>query len=114
MSDHYLRDMRKSQKWTQFSKIKQDPQAADDVRSLCEHSGGTKNTHAIISFLRGKLGKELIQYSDKDLVKYIEDTKKMYREDTEAPSLDVGRVGVDTEDNPEDNEADYMAHGKGS
>ncbi len=96
------------------SEIEQNTQAKDAVRSFCENSGGTKGTHSIISFLRGMLGKELIQYSDKDLIEYIENTKKEYKEDVEAPCVDVGRVGIDTEDNPDDNAADYITHGKGS
>jgi hypothetical protein len=96
------------------SEIEKDQKIREDVRSLCEHSGGTKNTHSIISFLRDKLGKELVRYSDEDLVKYIEGIKKEYYEDQESPNVDVGRVGVDTEDHPEDNAADYITHGKGS
>lgn len=96
------------------SVIEKDPGIKEDVRSLCEHSGGTKNTHAIISFLRDKLGKELVRYSDKDLIEYIESAKKEYEEDLDMPNIDVGRVGTDTEDHPEDNDADYITHGKGS
>lgn len=94
--------------------IEKDPKLREEIRSLCEHSGGTKNTHSIIDHLRGKLGKELVSYSNSDLVDYIEKAKKEYQGDVEEQSADVGRVGIETEDNPEDNVADYITHGKGS
>lgn len=96
------------------SAIEKDPRLMEDIRSLCEHSGGTKNTHAIIDYLRSKMGKDLVSYSDSDLIKYIEQAKKGYQGDMEEHSTDVGRVGTDTEDHPEDNAADYITHGKGS
>lgn len=97
-----------------ISEIEQDPKLIEDMRSLCEHSGGTKNTHAIINFLRGKLGKELVRYSDKDLVEYIESMKRGYQEEFEEQRGNAGKVGIDVEDHPEDNAADYITHGKGS
>lgn len=96
------------------SAIEKDPKLKEDIRSLCRHSGGTKNTHAIINHLREKLGKHLVSYSDSDLIKYIEKAKEEYQDDTEEQSIDIGRVGTDTEDHPEDNVADYITHGKGS
>jgi hypothetical protein len=97
-----------------LSVIEKNPKLREDIRSLCEHSGGTKNTHSILNHLREKLGKDLISYSDSDLIEYIEKAKKEYQGDTEEQSADVGRVGTDTEDHPEDNAADYITHGKGS
>jgi hypothetical protein len=85
----------------------------EDVESLCQHSGGTKNTHSIISYLRGKMGKDLVRYSDQDLVKYIDDVKEKYRDSAEESRFEAGKVGVDAEDSPEDNAADYVTHGKG-
>jgi len=97
-----------------ISIINKDPKIREDIRSLCEHSGGTKNTHSIIDYLREKLGKDLVSYSDSDLIEFIEKTKRKYQGDTEEQSADVGRVGTDTEDHPDDNAADYITHGKGS
>jgi len=94
------------------SLITNDPKIVQDIESLCEHSGGTKNTHSIINYLREKLGKD-ISYSDKDLAKYIEDVKKKYMEQTEDLNNDVGRIGLDNEENPDDAAADYIEHGKG-
>jgi hypothetical protein len=94
--------------------IEKDPALREDIRSLCEHSGGTKNTLSIINHLREKMGKDLVSYSNSDLIKYIEEAKKKFRGDTEEQSVDAGRVGTDTEDHPEDNAADYITHGKGS
>lgn len=96
-----------------ISEIEQDSKLKEDVRSLCEHSGGNKNTHAIINFLREKLGRELVSYSDEDLVEYIEEMKKGYQEEPEEQHGNVGKVGIDVEDHPEDNAADYITHGKG-
>jgi len=96
------------------SAISKDPNLMEDIRSLCEHSGGTKNTHSIIRHLREKLGKQLVSYSDSDLIEYIEKAKKEYQSEKEEKSTDIGRVGTDTEDHPEDNDADYITHGKGS
>lgn len=93
--------------------IENDPKLKEDIRSLCEHSGGTKNTHSIINYLRNKLGKDIVSYSNDDLIKYIEEAKKEYQEDKEKSNIDVGRVGTNTEDYPEDNVADYITHGKG-
>jgi hypothetical protein len=85
--------------------IEKDPELREDIRSLCEHSGGTKNTLSIVNHLREKMGKDLVSYSDSDLIEYIEKAKKEYQGDTEKESADVGRVGTDTEDHPEDNAA---------
>lgn len=93
--------------------IEQDPALKADLESLCEHSGGTKETHAILSFLRDKLGKELVSFSDEDLMKYIEDLKDKYYEEKDEPEGNAGKVGTDSEDNPEDNAADYITHGNG-
>jgi len=94
--------------------IDKDPKIREDIKSMCEHSGGTKNTHSIINHLREKLGKDLISYSDNDLIDFIEKVKKEYQGDTEEQSADVGKVGTDIEDHPEDNAADYITHGKGN
>ena len=94
--------------------IEKDPVVKEGIRSMCEHSGGTKNTHSIMDFIREKLGKDLINYSDENLVKYIEDIKKSYRDEaTEESHNDVGRVGIETDDHTEDT-ADYITHGKGN
>ena len=94
--------------------IEKDPALREDIRSLCEHSAGTKDTISIINHLREKLGKDKVSYSDDDLIKYIEKAKNKYLGNIEEKSADAGRVGTDSDDHPEDNAADYITHGKGS
>ncbi len=94
--------------------IKENPEIDADIHSLCENSGGTKNTHSIISFLRESLGNELVSYNDDDLVQYIDDVKKQYYVHTIEPLGNAGRVGLDDhEDSNQDNVADFIEHGKG-
>ena len=94
--------------------LKNDHKLQEDVRSLCEHSGGTKNTISILNFLRDRMGKGLVSYSDKDLLEYIEQIKSRYYEDHEEPQGDVGRVGTDSADGMDSTDADYITHGKGT
>lgn len=91
--------------------IEKDPEIKADIESICEHSGGTKETHAILNFLRERLGRELVSFSDEDLSKYIEDIKGKYYEEKHEPRGNIGRVGTESEDSPEDDAADYMTHG---
>lgn len=93
--------------------IEKDPDIKADLESICEHSGGTKETLAILSFLRDKLGNELVSFSDEDLMEYIEDLKKKYYQEKEEPKGNAGKVGTDTEESPDDAAADYVTHGKG-
>ena len=92
--------------------IEKSPDVKRDLESLCRHSGGTKDTHAIINFLRDRLGKELVSYSNKDLVQYVEDTKSRFKEDLTEPHAEAGMVGTEDLDNV-DETADYILHGKG-
>lgn len=89
------------------------PELKSDIESLCEHSGGHKDTHAIIKFLRDELGSELVSFSDKDLIDYINDIKGKYVSDTDEQRADMGRVGTDDEVKREDDVADYVAHSTG-
>ena len=92
--------------------IEQDPGLSADLHSLCRHSGGTKNTHSIMNFLREQLGNELVSYNDDKLIQYIDDVKKQYYHDTPEPDGEVGKIGLDDLDNPEDDVADFIEHGK--
>lgn len=93
--------------------IQNDPSIQKAIDSLCEHSGGNKSTHAIINFLRNKLGKELVSYTDQDLIKYIEDRKKSFKKEEPAEDLaDVGKAGLDSKENYGDDVADYIQHGR--
>lgn len=95
--------------------IKQDPSMIKAIDSFCEHSGGTKNTHSIINFLRSKLGKEKVSYTDQDLIDYIEERKSSFRkDDVEADeNKDVGEAGLsNVEDDYGDRMADYVQHGQ--
>ena len=90
--------------------IEADPDIKAIVISLCEHSGGTKNTHSIIQMLQEKLGKGVISYADEDLKKYIEEVKKPFRGEPlkiNEPK-DAGKVGTEREDDAADDIADYM------
>lgn len=94
--------------------IQKDPSVEKAIDSLCKHSGGTKSTHAIINYLRNVLGKELVSYTDKDLIKYIEDRKKAFRHEEPVEDMaDVGMVGLeDDKDLYGDGVADYVQHGQ--
>jgi len=94
-----------------ISIIESKPDIVSAIQSLCRHSGGHKNTHAIIRFLRNKLGHELIQYSDQDLIKYIEKIKNEFKSDTNQEHVDVGLIGLDNTNDFQDNAADYINHG---
>lgn len=96
------------------SDIEDNPKLKEDIRSLCEYSGGNKGTHSIINYLRNELGTEVVKYSNDDLVKYIEEVKGEYRDDHDDDQVSAGEVGIDVDDNnSEDNIADYITHGKG-
>lgn len=90
--------------------IEQDPKLKSNIHSLCQHSGGHRNTLSIINFLRNILGNDLVSFSDDDLKKYIEDIKKKYKTELEEDNVDIGLVGLD--DNDDDKVADYIEHGK--
>jgi len=93
--------------------IKEDPSIEKAIDSFCEHSGGNKGTHAIINFLRDKLGKDKVSYTDQELVDYIENRKKNFKEDDVDQAVDVGEVGLsNSEDEYSDQMADYVLHGK--
>jgi hypothetical protein len=93
--------------------IQKDPTIQKAIDSLCEHSGGNKGTHSIINFLRNKLGKELVSYTDQDLIKYIEDRKKSFKKDEPVEDMaDVGKAGLDGKEQYGDDVADYIQHGQ--
>jgi len=90
--------------------ITNDPELKKAIDSFCEHSGGHKSTHSMIQYLREKLGHELVRFSDKDLIAYIEDKKKGCKHLTTEEDIDVGRVGIDENDYHDDDVADYVSH----
>jgi hypothetical protein len=92
-----------------IEKIKSDPDIQAAVDSMLQHSGGNKKTHAIIDFLRDKLGADLVSYTDDALNEYIEEKRKNFKsiEEKENPSH-VGLVGL--EDEYDDDVADYILH----
>ena len=95
--------------------IKQDPSMVKAIDSFCEHSGGTKNTHSIINFIRNKLSKDRVSYTDKELLKYIEDRKKAFmKDDVEPdPDKDIGEAGLSSvKEDYGDSVADYVQHGQ--
>lgn len=90
-------------------KLKDKPEIMKDIDSMCEHSGGTKNTLSIMNFLRDRYGKELVSFSDQELRDYIEERKKrFYNESDEV--YDVGLVGQERHEDFEDDIADYQTH----
>lgn len=93
--------------------IEKDEHLKGDVESLCEHSGGTKETHSILNFLRGKLGSDVVSFSDDDLLEYIEGIKSQYYEEHDAPRGNAGKVGLDGGDHSEGDVAEYQSHGRG-
>jgi len=90
--------------------IGDNPELRSAIDSFCEHSGGTKNTHAIIQFIRNKLGKDVVSYSDEELKKYIEGRKKRFKHNMTNQKLEVGLGGLDPQDTQDDNVADYATH----
>lgn len=93
--------------------IQKDPSIAKAIDSFCEHSGGNKGTHAIINFLRNKLGKEKVSYTDQELIDFIESRKKSFQNGDDELVIEVGEVGLSGDgDDYEDKMADYVTHGK--
>lgn len=94
--------------------LNNNPELKEIIDSFCINSGGTKNTHSIINYLRKKLGNNLVRFSDKDLIKYIEERKENFKDhhSNDFAAHDVGRVGIDVEENYGDQVADYYSHGK--
>lgn len=94
------------------SVIEQNPELKAAIDSFCEHTGGTKSTHSIINFLRNMLGNEIIKFTDEDLIKYIENHKKSRKTSpAKKDNLDVGRIGIDSGEEFNDDTADYIEHG---
>lgn len=94
--------------------IESDPKLKADFESILKGSGGTKNTHAVLHFLRGLLGSDLVSYSDDHLIQYIDEMKKKYLgTKVEEPSGYAGRVGTEPIEEFNDHAADFMGHGKG-
>jgi len=65
--------------------------------------------------LRNRLGKELVSYTDQDLIDYIEDRKMAFKKEHSSDDdlvADVGQVGIDSSEYREDGIADYVQHGE--
>ena len=91
-------------------KIKKDPKLLAAIDSHYSHSGGTKNIHALLSFLRNLIGQD-VSFSDKELKDFLEKRRenfKIYLSD--EASEDVGRVGTDPHEHHEDDLADFMRY----
>lgn len=95
--------------------IEDDPRLKSNVESMCEHSGGTKDTHSILSFLREELGNELVSFSDQELIDYIKDIKEQYHTHNEDCADGIeGKVGLEGGNEYSDDTAEYMKNnGKG-
>lgn len=90
--------------------IEDDQGLKAKIDSHCEHTGGTKNTEALISFLRTILGHQ-VSFSDKELREYLEGRKNRFKDHIpESSSEDVGRIGTDSSEKHDDDVADYMTH----
>lgn len=87
--------------------IKNDTKLQRDVDSLCRHSGGTKSTHSILKFLRDHLGSDAVSYTNDELTAYIEECKDRYRKNIQQSDVDIGLVGTDSQDQYDDDIADY-------
>jgi hypothetical protein len=88
--------------------IEDDQELKAKIDSHCEHTGGTKNIEALLSFLRGILGHQ-VSFSDKKLREYLEGRKNRFKDHTpERSSEDVGRVGTDSSEEHDDDKADYI------
>jgi len=92
--------------------IEDDPELRSAIVSFCEHSGGTKSTLSIMRFVREKLGKDAVSFTDKELKKYIDQCKKRFKQELtdEGESSSIGRVGLDSEDSYNDDVADYATY----
>ncbi|MFA5024662.1 MAG: RNA ligase family protein [Patescibacteria group bacterium] len=90
--------------------ITNSPELKSAIDSFVEHSGGNKSTHSIIQFLREKLGNDIIKFTDRSLIDYIENKKKESKSLSVDDYLDIGRVGIDKDDQYEDDVADYVTH----
>ena len=82
----------------------------DAIDSFCKNTDGTKETAAIINYLRDQLGPELVNFADPKLKAYIEDRKKECKHQTNQETIDVGRVGTDGKEHRDDDVADYVHH----
>lgn len=112
--EHYAKDNKIKTKIasTNPQVLKDHPEIAKIVDSFCQHSGGTKSTMSIVNYLREKLGKDIVNYTDEELKKYIEERKQNFKNtNQEAIDHDVGRVGLDRDFN--DMYADYAIREKG-
>lgn len=92
--------------------IEKDPQLKNDLESICHHSGGHKNTHSILNFLKERLGEDKVSFSDDNLTGYIDGIKDKYKVEVND-QYEPGKVGLEHQDSPEDQMADYIAHGLG-
>lgn len=90
--------------------LKKNPAVLQDIDSLCQHSGGTKNTMSIISHLRDKFGRDLVSFSDKDLKDFIDQRKSEFRAPENDEAYDVGLVGQEHSEEFGDDVADYQMH----
>lgn len=92
--------------------IEGDPDLKTALNSLLEHSGGTKKITSLIKFLRDRLGKEKVSYSDQALRDYLSDLKGKYiiEPEPEKPEI-AGLIGVENHDDGPDT-AEYYASGQ--
>jgi len=91
--------------------IKNDPKLQAAIDSHCEHSGGNKKTNSLIHFLREMLGGE-VSFSDDELRNYLEERRSHYKTeaDPSESSEYVGRVGIDSNEEHDDEVADFMRY----
>lgn len=108
---HYISKRAEEEQKSVILLIEEDPKLKNNLNSICEKSGGHRDTLSIINFLRGVLGKEVVSFSDDDLKEYIEHIKNKYKQDLEE-DVDAGLVGLE-DDKGENQKADYIEHGKG-
>lgn len=92
------------------SDLDNNPELLKAIDSLCQHSGGTKSTVAILSKLRDNFGKELVSFSDGDLKEYIEGRKAKFKVPTEDDTIDLGLLEQDYREEFDDEIADYQKH----
>ena len=94
--------------------LQNNPKLKSSIDSFCEYSGGNKSTHSIVDNLRNKFGNDLISFSDDELISYIEERKKHFKDyhSDDLADTEVGKAGLNPHDNYEDQVADYITHGK--
>ena len=91
--------------------IKSSDELKSAIESMFRHSGGHKKIYPIIRYLRDKLGKYKVSYTDEELITYLNSVKEQFLTDTlKDTDHNIGLVGLEEE--YEDNAADYVEHGR--